>query len=135
VSRALEMLAASKEGVRLDPEPIARCIDACLSCGQACTACADACLAEDDVAELRTCIRLDWVCAGACEALVRALSVRAGHTETLDALLRACRTACAACAEECERHAAHHRHCAICAEECRACERACDELLDALAAR
>ena len=129
------MLAASKEGVRLDPEAIATCIDACLSCGQACTACADACLAEDDVAELTTCIRLDWVCAGVCSALVRALSVRAGHTETLVALLRACRTACSACAEECERHAGHHRHCAICAEECRACERACDSLLGALESR
>jgi hypothetical protein len=129
------MLAASKEGVRLDPDAISACIDACLSCGQACTACADACLAEDDVAELRACIRLDWVCAGACSALVRALSVRAGHTETLVALLRACRTACAACAEECERHAGHHRHCAICAEECRACERACDALLGALESR
>jgi hypothetical protein len=128
------MLDASKEGVRLDADAIAACIDACLSCAQACTACADACLAED-VAELRTCIRLDWVCAGACDAVGRALSVRAGQTETLVALLRACRTACAACAEECEGHAAHHRHCAICAEECRACERACGVLLDALAAR
>jgi hypothetical protein len=135
VSRASELLASSKQGVRLEPEAIATCIDACLSCAQACTACADACLAEDDVAELRACIRLDWVCAGACEALVRALSVRAGHSETLASLLRACLTAGAACAEECELHAAHHRHCAICAEECRACERACDALLGALEAR
>jgi hypothetical protein len=135
VSRAAELLRASREGVRLDPAAIARGIDAGLSCAQACTACADACLGEDDPSALAGCIRLDWVCAGACEALTRALSVRAGHTETLEGLLRACRTACAACAEECERHAAHHEHCRICAEECRSCERACDELLTALASR
>jgi hypothetical protein len=38
---------------------------------------------------------------------------------------------CSDCAEECERHAAHHRHCAICAKACRACARACGELLEA----
>jgi hypothetical protein len=135
VSRAAELLGASKEGVRLDPSAIAHCIDACLSCAQACTACADACLAEEDPSRLADCIRLNWVCAGACEALTRALSVRAGHTETLEALLSACRIACGACAEECERHAAHHEHCRICAEECRSCERACEELLAALASR
>jgi hypothetical protein len=135
VTRARELLAASREGTRLDQDAIARCIDACLECAQACTACADSCLAEDDVAELAACIRLDWVCTGACEALARALSVRAGHTETLEALLRACSTACTACAEECERHAAHHEHCRICAEACRACMRSCDELSAALDAR
>ena len=135
MSRAAELLRASKEGVRLDPAAIARCIDACLSCAQACTACADGCLAEDNPSNLAHCIRLDWVCAGACEALTRALSVRAGHTETLESLLRASRTACDACAEECERHAAHHEHCRISAEECRSCERACEELLAALASR
>jgi hypothetical protein len=132
VSRAADLLAAHREGVRLDPEAIARCVDACLSCSQACIACADACLSEDDVAELAACIRLDCVCAGTCETLWRALSIRAGHTETLHALLQACATACRACAEECERHAEHHEHCRICAEESRACERACAALLEAL---
>jgi hypothetical protein len=37
--------------------------------------------------------------------------------------------AVAACARECERHAAMHEHCRLCAEACRACERACGELL------
>jgi hypothetical protein len=132
VSRAADLLAAHREGVRLDPDAIARCIDACLDCAQACTACADACLSEDDVAELVACVRLDWVCAGTCESVSRALSVRAGHTETLRALLNACATACRACAEECERHARHHQHCRICAEECRSCEQACASLLEAL---
>jgi Domain of Unknown Function (DUF326) len=129
VSRAAELLEASREGTRLDPDAIARAIDACLECAQACTACADACLAEDDVGKLVACVRLDLVCAGVCDATLRALSIRAGHTETLTALLEACTTACAACAEECERHASHHEHCRICAEACRACAQACDTLL------
>lgn len=33
-------------------------------------------------------------------------------------------------AEECERHAGHHRPCAICAEACRGCARACGVLLE-----
>jgi hypothetical protein len=45
-------------------------------------------------------------------------------------VLRACIDACAVCALECERHAAHHRHCALCAQTCNACIRACQVLLD-----
>jgi hypothetical protein len=37
--------------------------------------------------------------------------------------------ACLACAEECDRHAAHHQHCRLCAEACRRCKKACDDLL------
>ncbi|MEQ7739658.1 four-helix bundle copper-binding protein [Escherichia coli] len=48
-------------------------------------------------------------------------------------MLEACRTACGACAEECERHAAMHDHCQICAEACRRCEQACDALLSSIA--
>ena len=132
MSRALEMLRASREGTRLDAAAIARTIDAARDGAPACTACADACLAEDDVEELVTCIRLDQVCAELCRAVSVTLSIRAGHTETLADLLRACETACGACAEECERHAGHHEHCRICAEACRACERACGELRTAL---
>jgi hypothetical protein len=132
MSRALELLRASREGTRLDQAAIARTIDVCLDCMQACTACADACLSEDEVQDLVACIRLDQVCAEVCEAVATTLSIRAGHTQTLGDLLRACETACGACAEECERHAEHHEHCRICAEACRACERACAELGAAL---
>jgi hypothetical protein len=47
--------------------------------------------------------------------------------------LAACLIACRNCAEECERHAQHHEHCRLCAEECRRCERACQDLVSALA--
>jgi hypothetical protein len=132
---ARPLLEAYPGELNIDADVLSRCIEACYECSQACTACADACLSEEDVGDLVGCIRLDLVCAGVCAATARALSVRAGHTETLETLLRACSTACGACAEECERHASHHEHCRICAEACRACRSACDELLTALSAR
>ena len=36
--------------------------------------------------------------------------------------------ACRACAEERDRHAAHHDHCRVCAEVCRRCEQTCSDL-------
>jgi hypothetical protein len=33
--------------------------------------------------------------------------------------------ACAACGDECERHASMHEHCKICADACRRWEQAC----------
>jgi uncharacterized Fe-S center protein len=47
-------------------------------------------------------------------------------------VLEACLAACRACADECELHAAHHRHCAISAAECRRCEQACNDLVAAI---
>jgi hypothetical protein len=47
----------------------------------------------------------------------------------MSAMIRACAAACLACAEECDRHAAHHEHCRVCAEVCRRCKQACDDLL------
>jgi hypothetical protein len=40
---------------------------------------------------------------------------------------------CTSSAEECARHAEHHRHCAICEKVCRKCVEACSALLDAQA--
>jgi hypothetical protein len=115
-------------------DALLECIEACLSCAQACAACADACLAEDMVAELRRCIRLDTDCADVCRTTAALLARRTGDGDpaTVRALLDACRLACAACAAECEGHADHHAHCAICAEACRRCEAACQKLLDAM---
>lgn len=118
----------------LNVDKFAEAIDACLSCAQTCTACADACLAEDSVAELRDCIRTDLDCADICATTAAVLSRRTGSNPTVvRALLEACRTACAVCAEDCESHAGHHEHCKICAEACRRCEKACEELLAVLA--
>jgi hypothetical protein len=120
---------------KADFAALRECIEACYECAQACTACADACLAEPSVADLRECIRLNLDCADVCEATGRLLSRRTAESpDVRQAILSACVVACRVCADECERHAAEHRHCATCAEACRRCQQACSALLEGLAA-
>jgi hypothetical protein len=130
---AKEMLETHPRDGKLDRDALGRCLAACFECSQICTACADACLAEEAVAELRRCIRLDLDCADICEATGRVVARQTEYdASTSKAQVEACRNACATCAEECERHADHHEHCRICAETCRRCEQACSDLLDAI---
>ena len=117
----------------LDVDRLADAIDAALACAQSCTACADACLAEEAVADLRNCIRTNLDCADVCVATASVLSRRTGSNLTVvTELLKACRAACATCAEDCEAHADMHEHCRICAEACRRCEQACRDLIASL---
>jgi hypothetical protein len=127
-----DMLDASSAGVPLAVAEVAAAIDACLNCVQSCTSCADADLVEADVAEMRACIALCVGCADVCDLVARILSrpARSDHV-VVHRLLQACVRESTLCAEECARHAEHHRHCAICAKACRACEVACRTLLDA----
>jgi hypothetical protein len=127
-----EMLDASPTGAPLGVAEVAAAIDACLDCVQACTSCADADLVEEGIDELRSCIALDQNCADVCDVTARVLS-RTAHWDrfVVHRLLQACVRACTSCAEECARHADHHRHCALCAKSCLACVQACNALLDA----
>jgi hypothetical protein len=105
-------------------------IDAAYACAQTCTSCADACLAEDMVAQLRQCIRLNLDCADVCDAFARLGSRRTGsNQEVIRKLLDTCITACRLCGEECRTHGSEHVHCRICAESCQACETACQSAL------
>jgi uncharacterized membrane protein len=116
-------------------EALARCIERCFACAFACTSCADACLAEEQVQELVRCIRLDLDCADVCDATGRVLTRQTSSEPGLArSMLEACAQACRVCAEECERHAAHHEHCRVCAEACRRCEQACEDLLSSISA-
>ncbi|MCQ6271903.1 four-helix bundle copper-binding protein [Pseudarthrobacter sp. R1] len=128
------MIGAHPKGTgSLDKEKLAECIAACFECAQTCTACADACLGEDMVADLAVCIRTDLDCADICAATGNVLTRLTGtNTDLTREALQACRTACAVCAEECERHAGMHEHCRICAEACHRCENACAALLDSM---
>lgn len=127
-----DMLAASPTGVPLGLAEVAATIDACLKCVQSCTSCNDADLAEEEVADMRSCIALCLTCADVCDVTARVLS-RPAHWDlfVVHRLLQACVRTCTSCAEECARHAAHHRHCAICEHVCRACVQACSALLEA----
>ena len=128
----LETYPADLGGV--DREALAHCIRACTDCAQACTACADACLSEENVADLRKCIRSNLDCADLGEVTARVLSRHTGYDANLTrAVLEACATACKSCGDEC----AHHgemgmQHCETCAQACRRCEQACTELLASL---
>jgi hypothetical protein len=75
------------------------CVDACFDCAQTCIACADACLAEQSVAELRQCIRLNLDCADVCAATGALGSRRTGSNEVLKRTIETCAEACRACGE------------------------------------
>lgn len=111
-------------------EALVRFIDEAFACVQTCTACADACLAEEKVAEMRQCIRLNLDCADICAAAGKMGSRRAGSNEpVLRVTIEACAAACRACGDECSTHAEMHEHCRICAEACKRCADACDAAL------
>ena len=69
-------------------------IDSAYECAQTCTSCADACLAEEMVAQLRQCIRLNLDCADVCAAMATVGSRRTGSNEdVIRTMLTACVTA------------------------------------------
>jgi hypothetical protein len=124
-------MIATHPDVQDSPNPaLLRCIERCYSCAQTCTSCADACLAEEMVADLRRCIRLNLDCADICLASGAIATRRTGSNQSVVVeILGTCATACRLCGEECARHAEKHEHCRICAEACRACEQACEEAI------
>lgn len=128
-----EVIKHHPQPVSLDRDVLLRCIDECFDCAATCTSCADACLGEADLQELIRCVRLNLDCADVCDAAGRVLT---RQTEpdlgVIRAAMQACATACRACGDECERHAAHHEHCRICAEVCRRCEEACNDVIAAI---
>ena len=125
-----EIIKLHPQPTSLDRDALLRCIGECLDCVASCTSCADADLAEDDVRDMARCIRLCFDCADACDATARiATRQTAPDLRLIRAMVEACSVACLACAEECDRHAAHHEHCRLCAEVCRRCRQACDDLL------
>ena len=125
-----EIIKLHPQPTSLDRDALLRCIAECLDCVASCTSCADADLAEDDVRDMARCIRLCLDCADACDATARiATRQTTPDLRLIRAMVEACSVACLACAEECDRHAAHHEHCRLCAEVCRRCKQACDDLL------
>ncbi len=119
----------------LPTEALAEVLHHLDECAQTCLLCADACLAEEMVAELRRCIRLNLDCADLCRTTAAVLGRQvAPDPTTVRALLEACRAACEACGTECRSHAEMHAHCRVCAEACERCEHACAQALRRLSA-
>jgi len=120
-------------GTALAVDVIADVLHALEECAQTCTLCADACLAEDMVAELRRCIRLNLDCAALCRTTAEVIGRQVEpNAAVVRAALEACAAACAACGSECASHADMHQHCQVCADSCRRCEQACRRAIDAL---
>ena|SRR5437868_143628 len=90
-------------------------------CVAMCNYCASCCLAEEKVAMLSYCVRLDMDCALVCNTTAILLARGSAHGKHL---LRECAELCGLCAVECEKHA-HMEHCKACAAICRECEVAC----------
>jgi hypothetical protein len=127
-----EMLDSVRTTAQLPTAEVATAIDACLRCIQTCTTCANADLVEEDVDGLRRCAALCVNSADVCDVTARLLSRPAySDMSVINSMLQACVLTCENSAEECARHAHHHRHCAICEGVCRACVEACSALLDA----
>ena len=127
------ILEKHPQPMNLDTSAVTNVVESAFDCVQVCTSCADACLAEEMVADLRYCIRLDLDCADVCEATARVFSRQTQPEMTLlKAQLGACATACKLCGDECEKHADMHEHCKVCMESCRRCEEACNALMQQL---
>lgn len=135
MTRVQEMIRTNPNDTAVDAGALVECIEACFECAQTCSACADACLGENDVANLRRCIRLNLDCADVCEATGRILSRQtAFEPEMARAVLEGCARACKLCGDECERHAEHGmEHCRVCGEACRRCRSACNDVLSTIA--
>jgi hypothetical protein len=126
-----EMIRTHPSSAKMDVDGRLTCIETCLDCEQACTGCADACIAEDHLALLMRCIRIDQDCADLCAATARILS-RSNEPDwvVIRETLQACLAACRSCGTECRRHT-EMQHCQVCADACDACANACQALLDA----
>jgi hypothetical protein len=109
---------------------VAELVTALSECSRICGMCADACLGEGNVQSLVRCIRVDLDCAAVCDVTADVLA-RAVDPDwrLIRGQLQSCLTACAVCAEECDRHGPQHAHCRVCAETCRATEQACRQAL------
>ena len=126
-----EMISTHPDVQGSTADKLLKFIEEAYDCAQTCTSCADACLAEDMVAELRQCIRLNLDCADMCAVTGAMASRRTGsNVEVLRAVIQACAKACQECGQECERHAEKHEHCRICAESCKRCADACQAALE-----
>ena len=133
MSYARQLLDNQQGIANMDVALLAAAIDAMSDCAQACTADTDADLGEQDLTEMVQCIRLCLDCTDICAATAGVISRPANYdNDVVRPLLQACVAICKSCGEECERHV-HMPHCRVCAEACQRCERACRELLDALA--
>ncbi|MCA1247974.1 four-helix bundle copper-binding protein [Massilia sp. MS-15] len=99
---------------------IQACIQACQEALRACQVCAAADIRENQ----NHCALINLDCADICAATANAMLRDSPHHGDFCAL---CAHLCRACAAECGKHAAMHRHCAECQAACERCAAECDK--------
>jgi hypothetical protein len=131
---ATRMLLATPAHHGLDTAILGEAVDSLGTASLVATACADACLDEYDIR--RDCIVACLTVSDVASATARTLC-RAARWErpVIQGMVEAAARALSTCATECEAHGDVAKHCQVCAEDCRRAERACQQLLTALAAQ
>jgi hypothetical protein len=99
------------------------CIENCNEASEVCEWCADECLGD---AEMEECARRCRDVADLASLHARFMARDSRYSDDLAAI---CADACEACAEECERHDAHH--CQVCADVLRECAASCRRMAGA----
>ena len=134
MSDATRMLLAAPSHHGLDNAVLGEAIDSLTSAAVAAATCADACLDEYDVRRdcIAACITTSEVAAVTARVLARAAR---WDRAVAHSLVDAAAKAVSASASHCEQHADVAKHCGVCAEDCRRAERACQQLLVALASQ
>lgn len=94
------------------------CIEACLACMVTCESCIADCIKDGN----EECVLLCRDCADICALCARFESRGSQYATELHIL---CSKVCKACAEECEKHAAHNESCKTCTEACKRCAEIC----------
>jgi hypothetical protein len=95
-------------------------------------ACADACLDEYDLR--RDCVAACHTVADIAGTTARVLARSARwDAPVVHGLVEVTARALSSCAAHCEDHATTAKHCQVCADDCRRAEKACQQLLAALA--
>jgi hypothetical protein len=126
------MFGSHPKAGTIDTDLYAATVSELSQCDLTCSVCADACLSESHVQMLARCIELNLNCAESCATTARTIA-RFGFQQpsVTRAHLEACREACRACADECERHQ-DMEHCRRCAAMCRSCEQTCTTMLESM---
>lgn len=96
------------------------CLENCFEAAEVCEWCADECLGSEEMEE---CARLCRDVADVTTLHARFMARSSDYSQDLAGL---CADVCEACADECERHDAHH--CQVCTDVLRECAESCRQM-------
>lgn len=125
-----EIIERHPRSVSFDRALLVRCIDGASTVPPPARAVPTPASASPRCPSLCGCVGLNLDCADVCDTTGRVVTRQTEpDLRVVRVAIEACIVTRRACADECDRHAAHHDHCRVCAEVCRRCEQACSDLL------